>query len=285
MLGRDPRIFFPEEKELHFFSSYSDFPVCGRLEADGFEPYREQFAGAKADQICGEATPNYLFDEGACGRIRQVLPDARLLVILRDPVARAWSHYWHQVRRGREKLGFEEALEAEEKRLASGDPNRRTHFSYLARGRYVEGLRRYVAHFERDQLCVVFLEDLRREPRLVVERVRAHLGLTEAAPDVDVALGHANRSEYPRWPRLDTLTRRVRRWAEKGGPALAGPARAIGRATRPLRVYSGAPRMKERTREHLKRALAPADQALADWLGAPPPWMADTASAPDSDGS
>jgi hypothetical protein len=272
MLTRHPRVYFPPQKELHFFSSYSDSLKDGRLETTGLASYFSHFAAAGAEQICGEATPSYLFDKGACERIQRVLPSVRLVVILRDPVARAWSHYWHQVRRGREQLGFEEALEAEERRLATEDPRQQARFSYRARGRYIESLRRYESRFSREQLCVVFLEDLRREARPVIEQICAHLGIEEPDASAELTLPHANKADFPKWPRLDALTRTVRRWAEDRGPGLARPVRTIGRVTRSLRVYSGAPRMPEAARQDLRRAFAASDLELGDWLGRPPPW-------------
>ncbi len=272
LLSRHPRVYFPEEKELHFFASYSDFPGFGRLETRGMDAYTQLFAGARIDQICGEATPNYLFDAGACARIRSVLPEARLVAILRDPVERAWSQYWHQVRRGRERLPFEKALEAEEQRLAQGDPDQQSRFSYVARGRYIEGLRRFEGVFSRAGLCVVLLEELRREPQRVLEGLFAHLGLAGPDAPTEWTLPHANKTDFPRWPRLDALTRSLRRWADQAGPGVSVPVRAIGRLTRPLRTYSGAPRVPEATRRALRRTFAESDRQLAEWLGRSLPW-------------
>lgn len=274
LLGRHPRVFFPRDKELHFFSSYSDFPGHGRLQTSGLDPYLLEFAYAEATQICGEATPNYLFDELACERIYSVLPSVRIVVILRDPIARAWSHYWHHVRRGWERLNFDDALEAEEERLQSGDPNMHAKFSYVARGRYVESLQRYERTFSRGQLCVVFLEDLHRDPRAVIRRVCGDIGLTAPEGVLDGMLPHANKAEFPRWPRLDAATRSVRRWVDARAPSLAFPLRPISRATRRFRVYSGTPRMRDVTRQKLDRAFVASDLLLADWLGQELPWRA-----------
>jgi hypothetical protein len=274
MLSQHPDVFFPNEKELHFFSSYRVEPDEGREQAR-LEEYLRHFASAAPGQICGEATPNYLFDAGACARIRVLLPRVRLLVILRDPVARAWSHYWHQVRRGRETLGFEAALEAEASRIGAGDPLARSRFSYLARGRYVESLRRYEQAFTREPICVVFLEELQREPAAVMARVCTHLGLS-AAPLAQVTLPHANQGSFPRWPKLAALGNELQRLATAAGPGVEGVVRRLGHATRPLRVYSGPPRMQENTRRALRQALRASDAELAEWLGRPPPWSAST---------
>jgi hypothetical protein len=270
LLARHPDVYFPAEKELHYFSSYRVEPSAEREQVRRDE-YLSLFADAAPRQRCGEATPNYLFDAGACERIRAAAPQVRLLVILRDPVARAWSHYWHQVRRGRDPLGFEQALEAEAGRIDAGDPLARSRFSYLSRGRYVESLRRYESAFGRDALCVVFLEELQRDPGPVLARACAHLGL-DPAPLSGASLPHANQASFPRWPRLAALGQRVQQIAKAAGPGVAGVVQRIGRATRPLRVYSGQPRIDEATRRALRKRLQQSDAELADWLGRPLPW-------------
>jgi len=270
LLSQHPGVFFPSEKELHYFSSYRVEPDAER-ERVRLEEYQRHFAGAAPSQLCGEATPNYLFDAGACARIRAAIPDVRLLVILRDPVARAWSHYWHQVRRGREKQAFEQALEAEPARIGAGDPLARSRFSYLSRGRYVESLRRYEQAFTREPICVLFLEELQREPAATLARVCSHLGLP-AGPLAQVTLTHANQGSFPRWPRLAALGQQLQRVATAAGPGVARVVNRLGQATRPLRVYSGQPRMQESTRLALRQALRESDRELCAWLGRPLPW-------------
>jgi hypothetical protein len=282
LLSGHPDVFFPSEKELHYFSSY-------RLEADAERErarlldYRAQFAGAAPHQRCGEATPNYLFDAGACARVRTLIPRVRLLVILRDPVARAWSHYWHQVRRGRETLGFEQALEAEASRIDAGDPLARSRFSYLSRGRYVESLVHWEQAFTREPICVLFLEELQRDTEATLARVCAHLGIPPE-PLAQARLPHANQAAFPRWPRLASLGQALRRRAGAAGPGVEAVVRRLGRLTRPLRVYSGAPRMPESTRRALRESLRASDLELAAWLGRPLPWSAEATSPRDPRG-
>lgn len=135
----------------------------------------------------GEASPYYLLHPHAARRISQVLPDVRLIVLLRNPVDRAESHYHHEVRRGRESLSFEEAIDREPDRLA-GELERLTadetyvsfnhrRFSYLTRGRYVEQLPAWRALFPEDRLLILRSEDLFADPAAVVNRVFEWLGL------------------------------------------------------------------------------------------------------------
>jgi hypothetical protein len=139
----------------------------------------------------GEATPYYLHHPHAAARAAAVVPDARLIVLLRDPVERAWSHWKEQRRRGFEPLDtFEEALDAEPGRLAgeaerlARDPRARSfaheHQSYAATSRYLEALARWEAVFPADQLLVLRSEDAFADPQGTFDRVLAFLGLRPA---------------------------------------------------------------------------------------------------------
>jgi hypothetical protein len=266
LLSRHKRVFFPEEKEVHFFDGRN-----GNWDR-GVAEYAGLFADAGPDQICGEATPDYLFHDHACGRIRQIVPDARLLVILRDPVARAWSHYWHNVRRGRETLTFDQALDAEAERLSSGDADQRSHCSYTARGHYIQQLRHYESALSREQICVTFLEDLTKNPLAEMKRVCDHLDLEGVEAVASAVVPERNKAKYPRWPKLNAAARSARRWLDATAPVLAAPARWAAKATRPIRVYSGQARMTDETRGRLQTMFRESDAALAEWLGRKVPW-------------
>jgi hypothetical protein len=139
-----------------------------------------------------EATPYYLFHPLAPERAAQLVPEARLVVLVRDPVERAWSHYHHEARRGREELSFTDAIEAEPARLAdeerrlAEDPLAKTlrlnRYSYLAKGRYAEQLERWLEHYPRRQLLVLRTEDLFATPRLVLAELYRFLDLPEWYP-------------------------------------------------------------------------------------------------------
>jgi hypothetical protein len=115
------------------------------------------------------------------------LPETKLIVLLRNPVDRAWSHYHMAVRQGHERLGFEEALEQEPERLAGAvermlaDEHHRSrrhqNFSYLSRGIYVDQLRTWTSYFPRERLLVLCSEDLYADPLGTTNRAVAFLGL------------------------------------------------------------------------------------------------------------
>ena len=106
-----PDVYMPDTKVLHFFDKDYDL---------GLEYYSRHFQGAAPNQICGEFTPDYLPISCCPQRIKENNLAPKLVVILRDPVLRAWSHYRFSVRWGPEKLAFWDAIEKEESRLATG---------------------------------------------------------------------------------------------------------------------------------------------------------------------
>ncbi len=153
-LTQHPQIFLPAQKELHYFSLHFDA---------GLPWYAEHFAAAGPAQRCGEITPYYLFHPQAPQRIRALLPQVRLIVLLRDPVERALSQYFHARRLGLETLPLKQALAAEAERLAGAEwvlraPGGRhlshQEHSYLERSRYEQQLARYQALFGAEQLLV-----------------------------------------------------------------------------------------------------------------------------------
>jgi hypothetical protein len=202
----DRSVYWP--KELHFFDE--------RYER-GLDWYRTFFPLAIERRIAhmrgrgllaGEATPYYLFHPLVPERVAASLPDARLIALLRDPIERAYSHYQLMFRTGREKLSFEDAVAAEEKRLARedviGDEGVRTkrgalthqqhrHRAYITRGLYADQLDRWYAHFPREQLMVIRAEDFLSRPSEIYSDVLRFLGVREWQPTDFVA---RNRGSY-----------------------------------------------------------------------------------------
>jgi hypothetical protein len=132
--------------------------------------------------VC-EASPAYLYHPDVPARLAAAVPGARLVAILRDPVERAYSHYQHEQALGFEELTFEEALDAEEERLAGEDASwfAHQHHSYRARGRYAEQLERWLEVFDRSRLLVLRSDDLFGDPETAVNRVLRHAGLPAGA--------------------------------------------------------------------------------------------------------
>jgi hypothetical protein len=135
----------------------------------------------------GEAAPLYMFHPLVPGRVASLMPQARMIVLLRDPVERAYSHYKERRTEGVEPLDFAAALAAEESRTAGerdkllADPNHHSEafdwYSYRARGRYLEHLTPWLDHFDRGQLLFVASETLYREPAATYAQILDFIGL------------------------------------------------------------------------------------------------------------
>ncbi|MGE0665631.1 MAG: sulfotransferase [Sphingomonadales bacterium] len=175
-----PRINAAGRKEVHYFDLNHHL---------GPNWYRSFFAPPTPGEptLNVDATPYYLFHPAVPARVKALLPDARFIALLRDPVERAWSEYMHSRQRGLETLGFSEAIEAEGSRLRGeeerilADPRYLSHAhryqAYQARGLYARQLARWFEHFPRDRFLLLQAEDLQRNPAEMFGRVVEFLGL------------------------------------------------------------------------------------------------------------
>lgn len=189
-LSAHPSVVPALRKELHYFD-VAPRPVREYLAYFPRRAALDAVATRTGRGITGEATPFYLFHPAVPARLRSAVPDARLIAVLRDPVARAISGYHHAVRMGDETRPIEAALDPDAAEpLAPADAvawydaprcPARLH-GYLARGRYAEQLERWLAEFPREQLLVVDSSTL-REGRVPAE-VLAFLDLPAAAAPV-----------------------------------------------------------------------------------------------------
>jgi hypothetical protein len=196
-LAQHPQIRASEPKEVHYFDGGSD--VANDSYARGEAWYRSHFpllSDLAPGQKVFEASPLYLLHPLAAERIAAAVPQAKLIAVLRNPVDRALSHYFHNVRNNdlrvnREELPPRAAMAAEEARLADviarGDYGNEIYraFTYKARGRYLEQLERYWAHFPRENLLTLRAEDLFRDPAATVGQVFDFLELDPAPGRID----------------------------------------------------------------------------------------------------
>jgi hypothetical protein len=139
------------------------------------DDYEQLFAAAPDGTLCGESTVFYLYDTAAQLRIRALLPDVRLVAVLRDPVERAHSNWAHL--RGAElepEADFRTALALEPERIAAGWA---PFWHYAAAGRYGEQLDHLFTHFARDQVLLLRYKELREQPRETADRVCEFLGV------------------------------------------------------------------------------------------------------------
>lgn len=163
-LRQHPALHLPEVKELDFFDAPEE-----QFEAN-LDWYLQYFRGA-GEQVTGEATPLYFRRSGLVpGRMRRLYGNMapRFLLLLRDPVDRAYSHYLHKVSQGTEPLSFEEALEAERERPKQ---KQRAWKSYFRDGLYAERLEEWYDHFPPEQFLVQLSSDLRQRPQATLRSI------------------------------------------------------------------------------------------------------------------
>lgn len=235
-LAQHPMVARPFlRKGVHFFDKRYD---------QGFEWYRGRFpleAPARLRRIgrgrpcTGESSPYYMFHPLAASRIARDLPDVRLIVLLRDPVERAYSSHSHESARGYETESFERAVELEAERL-DGERERMLaepeyeslhwqHHAYLRRGRYHEQLVELERLVGRERLCVIDSHEFFTDPARAFEEVIGFLGLTPHA-----GIRFEQHNARPRLPLSDQL------------------------------------------REQLAEHFLPHDERLAQWWGRVPSW-------------
>jgi hypothetical protein len=201
-LGQHPQIARSLRKEINFFTGGPDPEVDLWRLGEGW--YRAHFplrAKMAPGQKAFEASPDYMLHPLAAGRIAGLLPDVKLVAMLRNPTDRAISHYFHNVREGEparngETLPIGAAMAAEEARMApilAAEDYRCVAFralSYKLRGHYADQLARYLALFPRENLLVLRAEDLFEDPDGLMARLFAFL---DVAPNL-AALQFAARN-------------------------------------------------------------------------------------------
>ncbi|MHC5109455.1 MAG: sulfotransferase domain-containing protein [Planctomycetota bacterium] len=184
-LCTSPGVIPPCTKECHFLDGPNQKPWHYRSYFPRYATLQQVAAERGHRVITGEATPYYLFHPAVPSRAAQLLPHAQIIIVLRDPVMRAYSHYRHAVSFGFEDLSFEEAIEREPARLAGLDDRlansrsatSRVHqeLSYVARGHYAEQIHRWLEHFDRSQMQFILFEEMIDRPEIIGQRLAEFL--------------------------------------------------------------------------------------------------------------
>jgi hypothetical protein len=195
-LRQHPQIAMSRIKETNYFAflasqieteykvcPFTDWPVRGLVE------YKTLFDIKKNTLAVGEASPFYLFAPGVPQQIKTHLPDVKLILILRNPIQRAYSAYLKDRREGAESRLFEDAI-SEEIRNPSRVVCSQNY--YVRAGMYFEHISRYMQYFDRAQLKIIFQEDFQRDPLLVLSDLFDYLCVDrEFTPDVSVRFNEA----------------------------------------------------------------------------------------------
>lgn len=168
-LKQHPQAYMSPEKETNFFAFegqevHFSGPGDEKMSESTIvtlEGYKEQFEDASNEVAIGEASPWYLYSDRAAENIHRHVPNAKLIVVLRNPVDRAFSSYLHLARDGRERLTFEEGLSLEEKRIAQGWEYI---WHYRQAGLYATQVERFLSLFHREQVRFYLYDDLVADP-------------------------------------------------------------------------------------------------------------------------
>lgn len=176
-LRHHPQIHMPPEKEAEFFTGDEPTP-------ESWSAYCKRFLTPPTPvEATGTASPQYMCDTAVPRRMAAIVPEAKLIAVLRDPIARAVSHYKMCRRRGDERRSFSQAIEEQlEPRALETARSLSVHDiaerdAYVTWGEYARILDNFLVHFPREQLLILYSEDLREKRKETLHRVCNHLGV------------------------------------------------------------------------------------------------------------
>lgn len=166
-LREHPKICMATTKEVHYFDEEQYFVD----NAPDYSVYHDFFEPKWSHSILGEATPIYMYWRACAKRIRQYNPNMKIIVLLRNPIERAYSHWNMECLLGLDDVPFWEAISTEQERSKDVLPQQHRVYSYVDRGFYVEQLERLWHYFPKNQVLIIKNEDLKRQPNETLERV------------------------------------------------------------------------------------------------------------------
>ncbi len=170
-LSKHPDITMGDQQEMHFFDN--DAMFVADLDYEQLHKHYPLLAPAK---IAGDCTPSYIYHEPAAERIWKYNPQIKLLILLRNPVDRAFAHWNMQRFKGREPLDFFDAVREEQARIAGAPPTEARRFAYVDRGFYGQQLARLFKFFPREQVKVVKFEEFKENQRETLASIFSFLG-------------------------------------------------------------------------------------------------------------
>ncbi len=182
--AKEPKYFAFNEGEKLCFNGPGDMAANLKVTTD-LESYSKLFEGVTDEIAIGECSPSYLYCQGTPKRIKNVLPDVKVIAILRNPVERAYSNFVHLFSSGREPLNsFEHALKAEEERIKA---NWEYFWHYKNQGFYYAQLKHYFDIFDRKQIKVYLYEDYQSNPIILLKDFFTFLDVdSNFMPDISI---------------------------------------------------------------------------------------------------
>jgi len=215
ILERHPKVFFADD-ELHFFNlddivEHPNFQryYCGKWYTQdiaqdpkaAWEWYASQFADAQPGQLRGEDTTSYISSARSVERIALQKKDIKIIVLLRNPVDRTYSHYWHRVRAGRAIYNFEHTLLYEPDLL-------------LRRSMYYQDLKRFFQLLPNENIRVYLFEDFIKDSEWVIKDLCEFLQIKFEEFPKNALSFHKNRTRIPRFFKLQLLSNRILRFKD-----------------------------------------------------------------------
>ncbi|MCK0168499.1 sulfotransferase domain-containing protein [Jannaschia sp. S6380] len=245
-----PDIAVADPKEVDFFSYHFDH---------GYRWYEGHFDHARQTPVRFESSPSYFHDPRSPARARAYNPDIRVVVLLRDPIRRAFSNHAHEIIKGHiPPIPFEDGL--------------RNNPAYVEQGLYATHLSRWRDAFPEEQVLVLFAEEVSAGPEDAARRLFTFLGV-DAGFESAILRERRNDSDRARIPALRTGLRAGGDWLRRQGmePLLSrikqvGPVAQLLQANR-IEIREEIPPMRPETRERLSRTFAAEMEALRAMLG------------------
>lgn len=215
-LDQHSEVFMSTLKEPHYFATFER-----KEQFENFLPviresrdYQALFDGSEKFKAVGEASPSYLCDSEAAVRIKSAIPNAKIIICLRNPVERAFSQYLMEFNEGQESLPFREALQVDEARDEKGWG---VSFQYIELGLYTEQVERYLTEFGRSNVLVVLFEEFVRDTASVMQQVARFLDVDpDGYPESTFDKAHNPFEVHRGWlARAIIKSRPIRVWSKR----------------------------------------------------------------------
>lgn len=274
-LDQHPDVYMPRVKEPHWFSRVEPSSHLGEFPVTSEAEYCSLFEDWRGERAVGEASPSYLWNAMAPDRIKRSVPDAKIIILLREPMDRAVSHYLMDMNDGIQDRPFLEALQED---YASREKGWGVSHLYVELGLYCDQVSRYLERFGPEKVLVLFFEEVFADPEATersLKRVLTFLDLDpEAADDIQTRKQHNPHISAPRnallrfalnAPGLRTLWRSLP--SEKLKETLKGQL---------LAPRAEKPEIEPEAIEFLRRVYDPDIASLEEVLDRESPWEAST---------
>ncbi|MEM8946761.1 MAG: sulfotransferase [Planctomycetota bacterium] len=280
-LDQHPEIYVSKPKEPNFFAfEPNSVPACVgpadtkllfelllKYTITSPEEYAELFSGGADCAARGEASVRYLYESHVPAKVAAHTPDAKLIVLLRDPIDRLHSHYHMNVRQHIEPESLTSALTLEDQRVSDGAG---WDWHYRRVGCYAEQLQRWYQHFDRAQVLVLFQDDLQSQPQATMTAIFRHLEVaSDFVPDFAqrAMVGHT-----PRWQRLRRIIRDDNIIKTVAKRVLPKGIRKSFVSWSETRNRKAIPPLDAKLRQTLSAEYSEGNQHLADLLERRLPW-------------